>query len=77
MNGASMALGFVRRAVEYKGKGEGDAYVDNQRRAELRLERIDEQFRMAVEQAVHGVAAVLVHRRYHQQPHARSGHSYE
>ena len=37
------ANNLFRRAIEYKGKGTGEAYVDNQRRAEILLQAILEK----------------------------------
>src|SRR5207249_4527511 len=51
--------------LEREHRGE---VVEDERCPELGLEGIDEQLRMAVEEAVCRVAAVLVHRAEHQQP---------
>ncbi|HEX3152219.1 MAG TPA: hypothetical protein VHR66_29365 [Gemmataceae bacterium] len=37
------ANNLFRRAIEFKGKGEGDVYIDNQRRAEILLQAILEK----------------------------------
>jgi hypothetical protein len=56
--------------LDREGRGER---VDDEPRPELRLEGVDVQLRMPVEQSVGDVAAVLVHRAEHQETEVAHG----